>query len=132
MIDEYGVDSDADWVKRSKVQLLSTEQQTALRQELGQTLLMFARVELARKELGNQAAAEAALKWNQLAENCYPADGRPRLLVQQRQVLATLLPDQATPLEESPATPIDEFHAGYERGLGPTDASPVEADPVHG
>ena len=48
VIDEYGVDADADWANKSKVQFLSTEQQKVLRQELGETLLMFARVELAQ------------------------------------------------------------------------------------
>lgn len=123
IISEYGVATDAEWTKRSKVQLLSDEQQTALRQELGNTLLMFARVELARQP-GDLTAAEAALKWNRLAENCYPADYRPKLLVKQRSALVTLLPDQATPLQESPATSIDEFHEGYELAVSgqPTQA----------
>lgn len=113
-IDEYGVANNADWLSQSKVQLLPPDQQLALRMELGNTLLMLARVELARKPAGDLAAAEAALKWNQLAESCYPADVRPRYMVKQRAALVTLLPDQATRLEEKPATPIDTFHEGYE------------------
>jgi eukaryotic-like serine/threonine-protein kinase len=123
--DEYSVETDTDWANKSRVQLLSAEQQLALRQELGGTMLMLARVELARKPAGDQAAAEAAWKWNRLAADCYPADERPKLLARQRAVLATVLPKEVTPIADSPnIAPIDAFHDGYELAMS---GQPAEA-----
>src|SRR5439155_16415147 len=99
------------------VQLLSAEQQTVLRQELGGTLLMFARAELARKAAGDVDAAEAALKWNKLAEDCFPHDSRPALLVRQRDVLAGVLPDKAARLPAGPGTATDGFYDAYDLAI---------------
>ncbi len=121
---QYHIETDAGWADQPTVQLLSTEQQARLRQELGTTLLMLARVELACKPAGDRTAAAAALRWNRLAENCFLPDERPHFLVRQRATLVTLLPDRAPPLPESKPTPMDAFHEGYDlaaKGL-PTEA----------
>jgi tetratricopeptide (TPR) repeat protein len=114
VLDDYEVGTDVRWVEKSAVTLLSADQQAALRQELGGTLLMFARVELARKP-GDRDAAAAALKWNQLAEQCYLADGRPKFLATQRAALLKVLPDQATALPEPAAAPVDAYYDGLDR-----------------
>jgi len=114
ILDHYGIGTDAGWADKSRFTLLSADQQTALRRELGGVLLMFARVELARKPDGDKTTAEAALKWNQLAEECFSADDRPRLLAKQRAKLLELLPDQAVRMDDPGAAPIDAVHEGYE------------------
>jgi tetratricopeptide (TPR) repeat protein len=124
VLDRYGVGTDARWADHSRVQLLSADQQTTLRHELGGLLLMFARVEQARKPAGDADAAEAALKWNQLAEGCYPADARPRLLARQRAALLKVLPDRAEALAEPPAAPVDAFFDGLDAA---TAGKPTEA-----
>jgi serine/threonine protein kinase/Tfp pilus assembly protein PilF len=117
VLDYYGIGSDPTWANRSWVQLLSDDQQSALRQELGGTLLMFARAELARKPAGDVEAAEASLKWNKLAEECFPAESRPKLLARQRETLAGLLPDKAAKLPDGPGTAADAFYDGYELAI---------------
>jgi serine/threonine protein kinase/tetratricopeptide (TPR) repeat protein len=114
VLDDYGVGTDDAWAERSRVTLLSADRQAALRQELGGTLLMFARVELARKP-GDKDAAAQALKWNRLAETCYPADARPKALATQRAALGKLLPGRTTPLPESAAAPVDAYYDGLDR-----------------
>jgi serine/threonine protein kinase/lipoprotein NlpI len=114
VLDEYGVETDERWAEKSAVTLLSADQQVGLRQELGGTLLMFARVELARKP-GDEDAAALALKWNQLAEQCYPADARPKFLAAQRAALLRLLPEQAATLPEpAAAIPVDAYYDGLD------------------
>lgn len=125
VLERYGVGADEQWADRSQVALLSADQQAALRQELGGTLLMFARVELARKVGdGDTNAAAAALKWNKLAEGCYPADARPRFLARQRTALAKVLPDLTTAMAEPTAVPIDAYYDGLDAAAAgkPTDA----------
>ena len=114
VLDDYGVGRDEDWAGHSRVTLLSADQQAALRQELGGTLLMLARVEVARKSAEGRDAAAAALKWNQLAEACYPADARPRYLATQRAALLKVLPGAAVALPEPPAARIDAFFEGVD------------------
>jgi eukaryotic-like serine/threonine-protein kinase len=109
VLDRYGIETDSHWADRSRVTLLSADQQQTLRHELGGMLLMLARVELARKPAGAAEAAEAALKWNRLAEQCYPADARPRLLARQRAALLKVVPGQAELLAEPPAVPLDDY-----------------------
>jgi eukaryotic-like serine/threonine-protein kinase len=124
VLDDYRVGTEEKWADRSQVQLLSADQQAALRQELGGTLLMFARVELGRKPVGDKEAATDALKWNKLAEQCYPADARPRFLATQRAALLKMIPGEATALAEPAATPIDGFYDGLDFAAAgkPTDA----------
>jgi eukaryotic-like serine/threonine-protein kinase len=124
VLDDYNVGTDDGWAMRSQVQLLSDDQQATLRRELGGTLLMFARLELARKPAGDKDAAAAALKWNQLAGDCYPADCRPQFLVTQRAALLKVLPGEAEALPETPAADIDAFFDGLDAATGgkPTDA----------
>jgi len=114
VLDDYGVGTDKEWAEKSRVTLLSADRQAALRQELGGTLLMFARVELARKP-GDTDAAARALTWNRLAETCYPADARPKFLATQRAALIKLLPDRAAAVPEPAAAPVDAYYDGLDR-----------------
>lgn len=114
VLDDYGVGTDDTWAERSRVTLLSADQQAALRQELGGTLLMLARVEVARKPTGDKDAAAVALKWNRLAEQCYPAEARPKFLATQRATLLKALPGEAAALTEPPAAKIDAFYEGLD------------------
>ena len=45
---------------------------------------MMSRAEQWLAPEGDKAAAALALKWNKLAERCYPADVRPRMLARER------------------------------------------------
>ena len=124
VLDDYGVGTAENWAERSQVRLVSAAQQAALRRELGGTLLMFARVEMARKPAGDKDAAAAALRWNQMAVDCYPADARPRFLARQRTALLKVVPELAEALPEPPADPIDAFYDGLDLAAAgkPTDA----------
>jgi eukaryotic-like serine/threonine-protein kinase len=109
VLDRYGVGGDEPWADRPAVRLLSADQQATLRHELGGTLLMLARVELARKPAGDKEAAAKALQWNQLAGECYPADARPRYLATQRKALLKVLPGEGVELAEPTPAAIDAF-----------------------
>ena len=114
VLEIYGIGVDEGWASRPQVQLLSDGQQSALRKELGGTLLMFAQVELSRKPAGDKDAAVEALKWNQLAGDCYPTDVRPRFLATQRSAFLKVLPGEAEPFPETPAIAIDGFFDGLD------------------
>jgi tetratricopeptide (TPR) repeat protein len=126
ILKDYGVETEAGWTNQPRFILLSADQQRALRRELGGVLLMFARVELARKPDADKAAAEAALKWNLLAEECFAADDRPQMLAKQRAKLLELLPGTALPLEKPAAVPIDVVYEGYELTVSDKAAEALE------
>ena len=106
----YGVGTDPEWADRPGVQLLSAEQQAELRRELGSALLMMARTELASRPAANSAAATAALHWNRLAEECFPANAYPRQLAAQRRALLQLLPGSAPELPSLPSSALDPYY----------------------
>jgi serine/threonine protein kinase/Tfp pilus assembly protein PilF len=114
VLNDYGIGANPAWATQPKVARLPADKRDALRKELGETLLLFARCELALHPDGDRAAAEAALLWNRLAEACYPPDGRPRLLATQRAVLAAILPDQVELIPEPNAAPEDAYHEALE------------------
>jgi serine/threonine protein kinase/lipoprotein NlpI len=114
VIEQYGVESDAGWAERSKVTLLNDRQRGELRAELGETLLMMARAEQALAADGDTDAAAAGLRWNVLAESCYPADARPRLLALHRAKLLALVPGGAAELADPGPSAADGYHEGLE------------------
>ncbi|HJZ94360.1 MAG TPA: protein kinase [Gemmataceae bacterium] len=112
VLDEYGIGTDADWASRSKVTLLSDRQRDELQRELGEALLFMARGEVVVAPAGDKAAAAAALRWNRLAEGCFPVDGRPRALARQRAALLEKLPGEAEAIPDPGPGPMDAFHEG--------------------
>jgi tetratricopeptide (TPR) repeat protein len=110
----YGVGADPGWAERPGMRPLSDEQQAELRREFGGALLLMASAELASRPAGDPAAAAAALKWNRLAEDCFPRDSRPRMLATQRQRLVKLLPGSAPLIAEPPATADDVYYDACE------------------
>jgi tetratricopeptide (TPR) repeat protein len=114
VLQHYGIGSDADWAAQPHVVLLPSDKRVALRKELGEALLLFARCELALHPEGSREAAEAALCWNRLAEDCFPPNCRPRLLSAQRAKLAAILPGQVDPIPETGVVPQDTYHEALE------------------
>jgi eukaryotic-like serine/threonine-protein kinase len=114
VVEEYGLDSDAGWATRSKVALLTERQQSELRREFGDCLLYMVRGEMVLAPDGDKSAAAAALRWNQLAEQCLPADDRPRVLARQRTALLKILPGEAEPLADPGPRSVDVLYEGIE------------------
>jgi serine/threonine protein kinase/Tfp pilus assembly protein PilF len=117
VIEQYGIEVDAGWATRSHVTLLSERQQTELRTELGETLLMMARAEQALGADGDADAAAAGLRWNVLAERAYPDDQMPRMLATQRARLLALAPGKAEPLADPGPGAANGYHEGMELAL---------------
>ncbi|HKB05301.1 MAG TPA: serine/threonine-protein kinase [Gemmataceae bacterium] len=114
VVEEYGLDTDAGWASRSKFTLLTEQQQSELRRELGDCLLYMVRGEMVLAPEADKTAAAAALRWNRLAEQCFPADDRPRVLARQRAALLKIIPGEAEPLEEPAPRLVDTVYEGIE------------------
>ena len=88
----YGVGDRKDWYLSTNVRCLPDEQKLSLRNELGETALLLAHAEWlnAMRDTGDErsAAEVRAVRWNQLAEECYPSGGIPQAVWQQRRNLA--------------------------------------------
>ena len=88
----YGVGDRKDWYLSANVRCLPDDQKSSLRNELGETALLLAHAEWlnAMRDTGDErsAAEVLAVRWNQLAEDCYPPDGIPQAVWQQRRNLA--------------------------------------------
>jgi serine/threonine protein kinase/predicted Zn-dependent protease len=104
----FGVLDDPHWREKSVVRRLPAEDQDALPAEVGELLLLLGGP-------GNRDAQpkadvlREALRLNQMAESCYPADRTPRSLWQQRAKLEDLLGrvDEAQQLRQRAAkTPL--------------------------
>src|SRR5256885_2210167 len=82
----------------------------------GDLRLWRPRGEPVRAAPGDAAAATGALRWNRLADDCFPPDQRPRLLSRQRSELAALVPGEPAPAvpPDGPPTPLDLYHDGLE------------------
>jgi serine/threonine protein kinase/Tfp pilus assembly protein PilF len=76
----YGVLEDAAWQERAAVQRLGSVQRKQLREQVGELLLLWARVTLQQPD----GPARSALRLNELAERCYPPAQAPRALWLQR------------------------------------------------
>ena len=116
VLDRYGIGTDDDWTTKPLFARLPAEQQSQLRSELADMLLLMARAEQIRCDAKNQSGLAAALRWNQLADEIAPAGPRPQTLARQRVELLRLLPDEATRV---PALVVDsqnlsEFDAYHE------------------
>jgi eukaryotic-like serine/threonine-protein kinase len=77
----FGVLDDPAWQERGAVQRLGSAEREQLREEVGELLLLWARVTLQQRGDG---AVRSALRLNELAERCYPRDQAPRALWLQR------------------------------------------------
>jgi serine/threonine protein kinase/Flp pilus assembly protein TadD len=114
-LDRYGVLDDPAWRERRSVSHLPPAEQAQLQEEVGELLLLWARVMLDRP-VAEGGGAEAALRLNQLAEACYAPGQAPRVLWEQRARLTALLGDRAEAerlagrAKQTPATEV--------RGLG--------------
>jgi tetratricopeptide (TPR) repeat protein len=98
-LDRYHVLDDPHWTDLPVVRRLPEDQQAELREELGELLLLLARVGLVNKTRdGSAEGAEArlreALRLNRLAETCYPPDRVPGVVWRQRAELLKALGDE--------------------------------------
>lgn len=88
----YGVGERNDWYLGANIRCLPDEEKLALRNELGETALLLAHAEWlnAMRASGDErtAAEVLAVRWNHLAEDCYPSGGIPQAVWQQRRNLA--------------------------------------------
>ncbi len=88
----YGVGERKDWFLATNVRSLPDDQKDALRQELGEVALLLSHGEWlnARNAVGDErsAADTLAVRWNRVAEECYPSDGIPQAVWNQRRNLA--------------------------------------------
>jgi serine/threonine protein kinase/lipoprotein NlpI len=114
VLDEYQVAPDGRWKNGPLVRKLTEAQQSELRRELGELLLLLARGERLRASPGDTASFQAALQWNRMAETCFPADARPRWLSRQRAELLALSPGNAEPIPEGSGSELDAYHEGLE------------------
>ncbi len=113
----YDVDRDPDWQKRPMFQLLPKDQQTALRREFGELMLLLARCEVLRSSTGDAAAVRAGAEWNRSAEAMFPQDQRPQWLSRQRAEFLALAPGIASPLVNEKNSAIDLYHDGLEDAI---------------
>ncbi|HKB40911.1 MAG TPA: serine/threonine-protein kinase, partial [Gemmataceae bacterium] len=92
LLARYRVLDDPAWQQAPAVRPLSPEDRRRLTEEVGELLLLWARVIVLRAEgeAGERPAAEEALRLNQRAEECYPGSA-PRALWRQRAELLRLL-----------------------------------------
>lgn len=93
LLERYEVLTTPSWQSEPRVRLLPPNERSRLVQEMGELLLLCARVSVTRADTrdGGSQGLEAALRLNQLAEACY-ADGQmPRVIFRQRQELLTRL-----------------------------------------
>jgi tetratricopeptide (TPR) repeat protein len=91
---------------------------------LGETLLMMSRAEQWLAPEGDKAAAALALKWNKLAERCYPADARPRMLARERARLLAVTGGGADRLADPGPSAADAYHDGLDLAVS---GKPAEA-----
>src|SRR5262249_19045248 len=113
----YAIDRDPDWQSRAQFRLLSEEQQTELRRDLGELLLLLARCELLRALPGDPQAIRAAMEWNRTAEGVFPEEQRPQWLAQQRAELLAAMPGIAQPISRESHSDLDSYHEGLEDAL---------------
>jgi serine/threonine protein kinase/Flp pilus assembly protein TadD len=112
----YGLGDDPDWARRPLFIRLPGALQAEVRQELGELLLLMTRAEELRAgdAADRSAGLRAALRWNVLAEECYPPGRRPRLLARQRTGLLRELPGEAAEVAADGTPELDAFHEGVE------------------
>jgi serine/threonine protein kinase/Flp pilus assembly protein TadD len=113
----YGIGRDANWAEQPAFSLLSKDQQSELRREFGDVLLLLARAETLRGSPEDPTATRAALNWNLLAEQCLLENDRPRWLARQRAELLAVLPGAAAALTEGPETEFDAYHEALESAV---------------
>ena len=117
VLSDYGIGRDPNWSEKPDFRLLSSTEQNELRNELGEMLLLLSRGELLRSSRANAEAVQAAMEWNRLAEECLPAERRPRWLAEQRADLLSLAPGIASPLAASVRGETDDYHDGLNDAL---------------
>jgi serine/threonine protein kinase/Flp pilus assembly protein TadD len=110
VLEKYGVGSDVAWADRPLFCKLPPDLQLELRREFGELIMLMSRGETIR----DAGAVQAAVGWNVLAEQCFPAGERPRALARQRAELLAKSPGSAEPLADTPPTELDAYYDGLE------------------
>lgn len=82
-VDHYAVLEDPDWRQQREVTHLPPADHEQLREEVGELLLLWARLTLEKRPADGDSAA-AALRLNRLAEACYAPGPAPQALWLQR------------------------------------------------
>lgn len=127
ILERYEIDSNPGWTTRPFFARLSPDEQRQARLELGEMLLFMARGEElratdAKSQVRREQGLRAALRWNELAANCYPPVEAPRMLGEQRVNLVKQLPRQAEapeirPRQDGKAAEFDAYHDGVDRAM---------------
>ena len=89
LLGRYGVLDDPSWQQTKSVRALGAGERRQLAEEVGELLLLWARMTVLRAE--GKAALEEALRLNRQAEGCYPPPAVPRVVWLQRADLLTQL-----------------------------------------
>jgi serine/threonine protein kinase len=124
VLDRYRIESNPNWFNESIVAHLPTEQQTQLRIELAEMLLLMADGQMILADDTPDRAAkkqqlEKALDWSRVAERCYPRDALPLGLVRQREQLRLKLPDLASSID-IPVGAVRSPEDSYRDGVAAT------------
>ena len=115
-LDRYRVLESPRWQETPLVSALAREQREQVREDMGELLLLLAGA------VAQQTQLDLALRLNDLAAGCYPADAVPRAIWRQRAELAR----SAGPARRGPTTP--DSGRGGPGALAPR---PIPA-PAHG
>ncbi len=122
-LERYQVLHHAGWQDSPAFQRLAPEEQTRLRREIGELLMLLAGAEYLQSfpPASGQATEplRQALRMNEFAENCYGTELAPRALWMQRADLLAALDrkDEAVPLRErARETPVRDGWAHYMLG----------------
>lgn len=110
LLDRYGVLDNPGWQDAPAVRALDDADRQRLRNEVGELLLLWARLTLWRSA-ENRSSIEASLALNQRAETCYNPEQIPAVLFRQRAELLRRLgqQDQANQLRaQSDAVPASD------------------------
>lgn len=127
VLEKYGIGHDPDWMMKPLFARLSADEQNEVRLELGEMLFFMARGEQiladdASDDFTKQTGLRTALRWNELAANCYPADQLPRMLIKRHKKLIEDLPRDADRSSipawpEGSAAEYDAYHDGVEHAM---------------
>jgi tetratricopeptide (TPR) repeat protein len=95
ILEQFHVLDTPNWQETASVRALSAEEAQGLREDVGELLLLLAGATARQARISREPATRPellgeALRLNGLAEGCYPADGSPRALWQQRADLTRL------------------------------------------
>lgn len=96
-VKRYAVADDPDWQRRPAFAHLDEARRAALRDALGEALILMTRAE-AEADGYSREASEAGLRWNAAADRLYAADDRPRVIARHRTELEARRDGRNTPL----------------------------------